>query len=52
MDRDPSHELASAPPAAIGAISRDLRGDSQENETKRIVAMATNSGDKRLRLKE
>jgi hypothetical protein len=31
--RDPDHELASAPSAAICVISRDLRGDSQENET-------------------
>jgi hypothetical protein len=36
----------------ILAISRDLRGDSQENETKWIVAMTTNSGEKRLKLKE
>jgi hypothetical protein len=33
MDRNPGHELAS-PSAAICAISRDLRGESQENETK------------------
>jgi hypothetical protein len=30
--RDPGHELASAPSATICVISRDLRGDSQENK--------------------
>jgi hypothetical protein len=34
MGRDPDHELASTPSAAICAISGHLRGDLQENETK------------------
>jgi hypothetical protein len=50
--RDPGHELASALSAAICTISRDMRRDSQENETKWIAAMTTNSGEKRLKLKE
>jgi hypothetical protein len=48
----PRHRPRSARWAAICAISRDLRGNSQENETKYIVAMTTNSGEKRLKLKE
>jgi hypothetical protein len=52
MGHNPGHELASTPSAAICVISRDLRGDSQKEETKRIVAMTTNSGEKRLKLKK
>jgi hypothetical protein len=52
MGGDPGSVLTSAPSAATCAISHNLRGDSQEKETKEIVAMTTNSGEKRLRLKE
>jgi hypothetical protein len=34
IGHDPGHELASIPSAAICAITGDLRGHSQENETK------------------
>jgi hypothetical protein len=49
---DPDHGFSSEPPAAIRAMGRDLRGDSQENETKYIIAMTKNSSEKRPKLKE
>jgi hypothetical protein len=52
MGRDPGYELASASSGTICTSSRDLRADSQENETKWIVAITANSGEKRLKLKE
>jgi hypothetical protein len=58
MGFHPRHRQQFAQLVAIRAISwhrpisRDLSGDSQENKTKYIIAMATNSDEKRLKLKE
>jgi hypothetical protein len=47
---DMSHRPQSGPWGFIR--DRDLRADSQESETKYIIAMTINSGEKRIKLKE
>jgi hypothetical protein len=58
MQFDGRYELAFAPSAAICAISRDLRHQPRSgrglsrNEIKYLVAITTNSSEKRLKMKE